>query len=66
MKSFYGPSVLRDAPKFLRELQLRELLLQGHCNIVPRLKLAQPLRERAFEIARVGAPVEVRRLGLDD
>jgi hypothetical protein len=25
-------SVLRDAPKFLRELQLRELLLQGHAR----------------------------------
>jgi len=50
--------VLRHPPELARELQLGDLLLQRHGNVVTGLEVNQS-DEGALEFARIRAPVQL-------
>jgi hypothetical protein len=56
--------VLNYPPELAHELALGELFVDGR-RVIPRLNLYKPASNCAFQIARVGAPIEIGRLAID-
>jgi hypothetical protein len=56
--------VLNHPPKLACELALGKLFVDGP-RVIPRLDLYKPASNGAFQIARVGAPIEIGRLAID-
>jgi hypothetical protein len=54
-----------DVPELPRKLHLRNLIFETWREVVPRVELAQPAREGAFEISQVGAPIDMLGIGFD-
>jgi hypothetical protein len=58
--------MLDDAPQLPRELQVGEPLVDRHWGLIAGVHLGETASERSFEVARIGAPVEMQRLRLNE